>query len=500
MRRVLLLIAPAVVLLCVNWGCNSLPVKARARAGVPVRPDWSAKPGQPGEFPASVRGWVNDFQGGKVKALVDEAWKKNYDLSAAAARMRAAEGRRLVEGSERFPRVSGDFDSGRRRRSSTGAGDSTGVSGQRVNNFDLGMTFGWELDVWGRLRNRSRAADADALAAIMDYRAARLSLAANTAKAWFNAAEAEQQVRLAEETVKSFQANLDVLEGNFVRGVDARGGDAALDLRLATANVEGARARLKSRQRERDAAARALEVLLGRYPANEIKVRAELPEIRRSVPAGLPSELLRRRPDILAAERRLAAALERVMEAKKSLLPSIDLTGGAGRSSVQLDDILRPDSIVWNIANSITQPVFEGGRLIGEIKISGADRDERIALYGQTVLNAFQEVETTLAAEAYLGDEQKALEKAASESIAAEELAWDQYQRGLVDIVTVLESQRRAFDSRSSSISIKNQRLQNRIDLYLALGGDFDSEDAPELAVMREGVPGKPAKTGRKRR
>ena len=257
-------------------------------------------------------------------------------------------------------------------------------------------------------------------------------------------------------------------------GVDDPGGDNALDLRLARANVAGARNQLALAGRNRDAAARALETLLGRYPQNAAKVARRLPSIRRRVPAGLPSDLLLRRPDLIAAELRLAARGLRLSSARKAFLPSFNLTARGGTSTPEFSKLFSADRLVASLASGISQPITEGRRLRGDVNLTAAERDEALHDYAQSTLEAFREVETTLAAERYLAAQEAALVEAAEESAAAEQLALDQYGRGLVDIITVLDSQRRSFDSKRSLIATRNERLQNRIDLYLALGGDFD--------------------------
>jgi len=214
-------------------------------------------------------------------------------------------------------------------------------------------------------------------------------------------------------------------------------------------------------------------VLLGRYPADALQVSTNLPSLRQEVPAGLPSQLLRRRPDVVAAERQLAASLERVKAAKKEMLPTISLSASGGTSSGDLRDLLDTERIFWTVAGNLAQPIYQGGRLRAGVDFSDANSRQALANFSQSVLNAFQEVETFLAAEPHLQEEELALDQAAQESMAAEQLAWQQYQRGLVDIITVLETQRRAFNARSALLSVTNSRLVNRANLYLALGGDF---------------------------
>ncbi|MGY8654651.1 MAG: efflux transporter outer membrane subunit [Verrucomicrobiia bacterium] len=420
----------------------------------------------------STAGWLADFSDPALARLVAEAQQNNPDLRATAARMNAAMASARSARSGLFPTASGRFGATRNKRS-TAAGFS--LANPVSDDLGFNASAAWELDLWGKIQNRSKAATADFEAATADYQAARLSLAANTASAWFNAVEAELQVRLAEQTHRSFQTNLTVIEKGFDRGVSN-----ALDVRLTRANVATARASLKQREQQHDAAVRTLEALLGRYPARLMGTTAALPRIDRAVPAGLPSDLLKRRPDILAAERRLAAADERFKAARKDLFPTISLSANGGTSTSELRDVLDPDSNVWGFAANLTQPIFQGGRLRANLKASEANTEVALANYTQTALTAFNEVETALAAGGFLRDREAALRESAAESAKAEELAWSEYQRGLVDIITVLESQRRAFSARSLQIQISNQRLQNRLTLYLSLGGDFD---ALELAT-----------------
>ena len=421
----------------------------------------------------SDQGWLADFNDRQLDELVAEAQKNNPNLRATAARMKSVAANARAASAGLFPTASASSGASRNKRS--------GAAGFRLTNpvndsFNLNAGIAWELDLWGKIQNRARAASADFEAAAADFQAARLSLAANTVGAWFNAVEAELQVRLSEQTLKSFQTNLTVIEQGFDRGVNA-----ALDVRLTRANVANARGSLRQREQQRDAAIRALESLLGRYPGNKLAAAAELPRIARDIPVGLPSQLLNRRPDILAAERRLAAADERFKAARKDLLPTISLSSNGGTQSSELRDILDPDSNVWGFAANLAAPIFQGGRLRAVAKANQANIEAALASYTQTALNAFREVETALAAGGFLREREAALQAAAEESAQAEQLAWSQYQRGLVDIITVLESQRRSFNARSSLILISNQRLQNRLNLHLALGGDFDALPLTDL-------------------
>jgi len=258
-----------------------------------------------------------------------------------------------------------------------------------------------------------------------------------------------------------------------VRSRFESGISTSLDLRLALANAAGARALKQLRAQEYEQSVRSLEVLIGKYPANSLATVDELPELSQPIPVGLPSELLNRRPDIVAAERRLASSDLRVSEARKNLLPSLRLTASGGTASEDLSNIADVNYSVWSLVGGLTQPLFQGGRLKANVERSKAEAQQDYLAWSRTVLNAFQEVEDTLAGEQFLSAREKDLLEAAVQSMGAQSLAEDEYAAGLTEIITVLESQRRALNAQNDYLTIREQRLRNRVDLHLALGGDF---------------------------
>lgn len=416
--------------------------------------------------------WLDDFSDPVLHELVAEAIAVNHDLHAAAARVDASRARAVIAGADQLPRVDAGLGGARRGAPAGNARRTT------ENSFEVNTDATWEVDVWERLANSTRAAAYEADAVAADMRAARLSLAANVARGWFSSVELELQVRLAEETVANFRDNLEVVEEGFRRGLNS-----ALDVHLERANLASARARLAVQQIDRDQTIRALEVLLGRYPGAELAITSELARLNTPVPSGLPADILVRRPDIQAALLRVAASDERTSAALKNRLPSIVLTASAGLSSGELSRLLDFDALLWRIAGDLATPLLHGGALDAERDLAHADSSEALAIYTQSVLNAFQEVETALTAEQLLIDQEAALEVAARESEAAAELALERYRRGLVDIITWLEARRGAVDARSALLTVANQRLQNRVALYLALGGDFGAE-LPKQALQ----------------
>lgn len=403
-----------------------------------------------------------------------EALRENPGFAATAARLQAAWENYRVQYAPLFPTVNSGFNVSRNKRNST-AGFR--LTTPRTDNFNLSAAFNWELDLWGKLRNRARAARQDYLATEADYHAARLSLTANIARGWYNVRQARLQLDLARRTLENFQNNLAILEAGFEKGVQP-----ALDVRLSRGNVAGAESDLAQQERLLDAAIRSLETLLGRYPSRQLENPGDFPQSLDAVPAGLPSDLLRRRPDLLAAEARYLAAAERTDAARKDLLPSFSITASGGTNSDKMRNILDPMQNVWNLATGISMPVFQGGRLMRSRDRAKAAQVAAWEDYRQVALEALREVETALAAERWLAEQVEAQARNVGESIEAENLAWSQYQRGLTQIITVLEAQRRSVNAQASWIQLNNARMQNRISLYLALGGSFESQAPAEPA------------------
>jgi outer membrane protein TolC len=266
-----------------------------------------------------------------------------------------------------------------------------------------------------------------------------------------------------------------------------------LEISLSRADVARAKSNLALEQRQLDGSKRTLETLLGRYPKGTIDRLGGIPTISKSVPAGLPSDLLLRRPDLLAAEAQVDASMKELAASRKALLPTFAITSSIGNASTQeFAEIFDLQNLVWNVGQNLTQPLLAGGRIRANIRLDEHERNELIHSYAETAMTAFREVETALAAERYLTQQAEALAVAASESRRAEELSLSQYEEGLVDIITLLESQRRSFDSQSNYLAVRLLLLQNRVDLYLALGGDFDTPlELPEggLKEGRQSIP-----------
>jgi len=442
-------ICTAVLLLAV--GCAAAP--ERNAVGLTQPPlEWAS--GQSSGKPIATQ-WLSVFADPALSALVDDALNHNYDLKAAAARVDAAREQARIDGAARWPQL---FFAPGYRRDALPSGE-TGA-------FEALFTMSWEIDVWGRIKAAQQAAGQEAEAVAADYRGAGLSLAARAAQSYFELIEANLQAEVAEQSIKDRRTIVELVRGRFARGL-TRG----LDLRLVLTDLANAEAQLAGSRNQVQIVTRRLEVLLGRYPGNSLKNRSALPTPPTALAAGLPSELLTRRPDLIAALSRLQASDSRVESAKKTLLPRITLTAAGGTSSPALTELIDPRAVAWNLAMGLVQPVFTGGRLKAGIRLNEAYAEEAFNHYQSTALNAFREVEQALAAESWLREQEQALKEAVEQTQASRKLAVYSYRQGLIEILTLLDSYRSTLNAQSAHLSVQRQLLSNRIDLYLALGG-----------------------------
>jgi outer membrane protein TolC len=246
-------------------------------------------------------------------------------------------------------------------------------------------------------------------------------------------------------------------------------------VQFARNNVASAERNLINQKLSREEAARSLELLLGKYPSGQFGSGNELPTMKKNVPAGLPSELLLRRPDLISAAAAVRASSQRAEASMKDLLPSFSLTGRGSNSSRKLDQfILDPETIVWSAATSLAQTLFRAGAQRASARIALQQNERSIRRFSSEILRALREVESALATEKSLAEQNKYLSTELRQAELAEKQAMRDYSEGLIRIISVLEAQRRAVASRRAMIFLKNQRIQNRIDLHLALGGSFN--------------------------
>ncbi|WP_018969126.1 efflux transporter outer membrane subunit [Rubritalea marina] len=457
------------VLSTASTSCSQL-VKTKSETEHSIKAPSSWGEASQGQHNKISTGWLEEFDSPQMNRLVREALTQNPSLQASAARLRASYASTVNARSNQLPEFGLNAGGS---RAYLGNGDNPGIYS---SNYNLGLSASWEVDLWGRLSDLTRAADFSYQASIEEYRGARLSLAANTARAWCNLIAADMQLALAEDILKSFNKNVAIVERNYKAGVP---GTRAIDVQLSRNNVASAQRSLFSRTQSRKEAARNLEELLGRYPSASITAVPNLPKLTKSPPASVPAQLLVRRPDLAAAQLAIYQSAKTADAAQKNLLPAIRLTGNLRNNEGDLSNVFNPNFIASNIAASLTQTVYNGGRLKANAQAELERNKVAIYNFSDRAIAAFKEVENALADDRSLVEQEKYLLVEVRQATLAVQSAEQDYSEGLdsTGILEILESQRRANNSRAQLIALQNRRLQNRIELHLALGGDFFTQE-----------------------
>lgn len=449
-------------------GCTVLPPESRMGDAGGAPGAWSAT--KAGKVGIDDR-WVDRFGSRDLEKLVAEAYANNRDLQASAARVERASALAKGAGAAARPQLSAGFQGSRDKRNFIGF-PGVGGGSTIADTYGASLNLQWEIDLWGKIRAGEQASVADLQAEGFTFRAARASLAAQVVRSWLLLAETNEQIALAEEALKVRKDTAELIRSRFELAAED-GGATASQLRLAETDVATATASLAQRRGDKDQAQRQLEILLGRYPSAEVSGGARLPSLPKTPPSGLPSELLMRRPDILAAERRLAASGRREDEARLAFYPSFSLTGSGGQSTDQLRNIFDSNFGVWSILGQASQPILNGGALRSQLETRSAEEKEALANLQQTVLRGFSEVETALAAERFLAQREAAIQEALELARDGASSAERDFSLGTSDVLTLLASQNRRIDLAAQQLTLRRLRLDNRVNLHLALGGDY---------------------------
>jgi NodT family efflux transporter outer membrane factor (OMF) lipoprotein len=402
-------------------------------------------------------GWLKTFGDAELEKIVAEALQNNRELAVAGANLDAAAALATQAGARLIPAV--NVGGGAQ---STDRGDNT------TNTSGAALNMQWELDIWGKLSSAAAAADETYRATEADLEAARQSLVAQTAKAWFLATEANLQLALSEEAVKIYEKTLEIVETRVEVGAGS-----PQDVFLAKADLNAAKERQRQAIGALTQSVRSIEVILGRYPSAELEVAHEFVPTPPGIPVGIPAQLLERRSDLIAAERRVAAAFQRIESARAAKLPGLSLTASGGSSSNELLDLVGASSNFFSLGANFVAPLDLGGGLEAQVEIETAQQEAALATYGSVALSAFNEVESGLTNEQLLLEREAFLASAVENNSNALDAAKTQYDAGAIDFLSVLQMQARTLNSRISLIRIKNARLAQRVDLHLALGGDF---------------------------
>lgn len=403
-------------------------------------------------------GWLDAFGDPLLNALVGEAQSNNLNLQAASNNLERS--RILVQqaGAALTPSLG----------VSGGASRGGAIEGSSAPSYSLGLQTSWELDVWGRIRSGQRASLASAQAVEADYRFAQESLAAGVTRSYFLVKAAAEQERIASESLEAITETNRITKVQFENGA-ATGQDVA----LAKADLATAQDGLAVARNSKRDAVRALELLLGRYPSAELAVEGNLPVVPAPPPAGLPAQILERRPDLVAAERRIASSISGLDQAKAARLPSISLTGSLGGASGDLSNLLDPSNVAWSAASSLLMPIIDGGARQAQVDLAGTEQNAAVNAYAQAALSAFGEVEGALDLGTTLRERRQFLQSGQTEALEAQRIAQLRFEEGETDLLSVLSILQRVLSARTSLLGVHRDQLGQFIDLNLALGGSW---------------------------
>ena len=463
MKSLLIGLAPFLLIL---MGCQS-PENILSELSVKTPRNWPVP--SDNNNPISENWWIH-FKDEQLSALVDEALRENTDLKRSAKRLELARAQSSLLNFSSRPQVSLSVAGDKKKSNFIGLPFGGGdIMSSRSESYSLNLSTIWEMDLWGRIRSSQKAARLTFSASEMDYAAAQHSLAAHVVKSWLLLCEARIQTSLTKELIQIAKT---VKEQAGVRYQLGRG--TASDVRLSEANLASVTVQFNECLLNETRFARSLEIILGRYPDGRIAQSETLPEMPGTIPIGVPSQILTRRPDIAASVFRVRAADARIAEGKAGLLPQVSLTNSAGTSSNQLKDLINGNFLTWAIGSSITQNILLRDDQKERVHERELLAQEEALNHRDIVMNAFREVENALNKSAYLSEQHKHQRSVANGTSDLLVLAKNRFDVGTGSLRKLVESQNRFIESKMRLTTINKLELENRVDLHLALGGGFN--------------------------
>lgn len=471
--------------------CSLAPVYERPQA--PVAAAWKvdgagspraaadAAPGAAADAAPSAAadiGWRDFYAEPALRRLIDRALEHNRDLRIAILNIEAARAQYGIRRADELPTLGAGASASRQRVPADLSPTGRSTISDRYQ-VDIGVT-GFELDFFGRVRSLSEAALAEYLATEEAARAARIGLVAQVAGGWLAERAAAEQIALLERTIEARQRSYDLIRLRHGAGVASE-----LELRQAEGLLEGARAELAVARRLRLQARNGLELLVGAPLADEdLADSVSLAEARvqAAPPAGLPSALLERRPDVLAAEQRLRGANASIGAARAAFFPRIALTGALGTASRELSGLFGGGSGIWSFVPQISLPLFDAGRIQSNLDLAEARRNIAVADYERTIQRAFREVADALAARSTIGERLRALQAQVDAAARTLELSELRYRNGVDSQLQWLEAQRSLLLAEQGLLAARAAELANRVELYKALGGGWNERSASAAA------------------
>jgi len=417
---------------------------------------------------ASRGKWWEIFGDPQLNHLIEAIDISNQNVRLAEAQFRQAQALAAQSRAALFPTLDADA-SIVRSRSPTGLVGGT-TAGRIVTTRSIGLASSWEIDLWGRLHRALESSEASAQASAADLEAARLSAQAELASNYFQLRVLDAQKQLLDDTAAAFQKSLELTRNRYAAGVAAK-----VDVVQAEAQLKSTQAQAVDTGVQRSQLEHAIAILIGRPPSGFSIAPAPLAVAMPRVPPGLPSELLERRPDVAAAERRAAAANAQIGVAKAAYFPSLTLSASGGYRSGEAASLFTLPSQFWSIGPAIAQSIFDAGLRRARTEQAVAAYDATVAQYRQTVLAGFQEVEDNLAALRILEEEAKVQEEAVRAARETVTLTLNQYKAGTVSYLNVVIVQTAQLNNERTAVTILGRRLVAAATLVKALGGGWDA-------------------------
>ena len=427
---------------------------------------------------AAQRGeWWKIFGDEQLNTLEPQVAADNQDLKAADARFREARALIRFNHASLYPTVGAIPSAGGVRESTNQPYfNVSSARGDGVGNIELPFDLNYEIDVWGRVRRTVSAAREEAQASAGDRQTILLTLQAELAVDYFEARSADAQEKLLNDTVQYYEEAYRITNNRFEGGVAPKS-----DVDQAQTQLEAARVQARDITLQRAQFEHAIAVLLGKPPASFTLINTPLNARPPAIPPGLPSELLERRPDIAAAERRVAEANDRIGIARAAFYPTISLSGAVGVGSTSFVNLFSPESLLWSLGPTLSQTLFDAGRRASLSEQANAGYDETVANYRQTTLTAFQQVEDNLIALRVLQQESENQHQATLAAQSAEQIFNNRYVGGLDTYLQVVTAQTTALNNERNDIDIMRRQMDASVLLIKALGGGWNVTDLPKL-------------------
>jgi len=413
----------------------------------------------------SANEWLSFFESEALSELIATAQSRNHNLKAAYYSVQSARAFTRQVRSGQWPQINGDLNAASFSESAAISPDGISDDGER---YDARLFAGWELDLFGRIRKSILAAKANAAAQEALYDDIMFTLHADVAQLFFQVNSLQSEIELLEQSKNTRSQSLELVKERFATGTVSE-----LDVAQAQTLLATAEARLYELQRFQNSLVYALAVLVGETPATFVFNPEPLNQSLPKIPAGLPSELLMRRPDVRQAEQLLAAASEQVGIAKTSFFPRISLSGVIGYAGFNWDELFKPSSVFENLAANGSMPLFQGGRLRTMLAQDKAAFEQQLELYKQVAIEAITEVDDLLQSTRLLESQSNSLGQAVEAAQKAREISSIQYERGLVDFITALDAERTALDIEQQYVQVQRTQFTNTVNLLRALGGSW---------------------------